>query len=47
MSNVNGLKKSLERERNKQVRQEDALEATKSLIEVLEGQIAALEKAKK
>lgn len=44
---TNGLKKSLERERNKLVRQEEAVEATKALIKILEEQVAALDKAKK
>lgn len=46
MSNVSGLRQALAREVAKQKRQEDALEATKALIEVLEAQIAAAEKKK-
>lgn len=46
MSNVAGLKQALSREISKLKRQEDAVEATKALIEVLEAQVAAAEKSK-
>lgn len=46
MSNIVGLKKSLERERNKLERQVDAVAATEALIAVLEEQIKIAEKKK-
>lgn len=43
----NGIRQALTREVNKLVRQEDAIEATKAMIELLEAQVAALDKSKK
>lgn len=43
----NGIRLALTREVNKLVRQEEAIEATKAMIEVLEAQVTALDKAKK
>lgn len=44
MSNVVALKRKLDTERAKLIRQENAIEDTKSLIEILEAQVNALEK---
>lgn len=46
MSSVGALRKALEREVNKLARQEDAIEATKAMIALLESQIAIAEKKK-
>ena len=46
MANVAGLKQALSREVAKLKRQEDAVEATKALIGVLEAQIETVEKKK-
>ncbi len=46
MSNIAGLNAALQREVNKLVRQTDAIETTKALIEVLRTQIEIAEKKK-
>lgn len=44
--NVAGLRAALVREQNKQIRQEAALEATQSMIDLLEAQIVEIGKKK-
>lgn len=46
MSNVSGLRAALQREVNKLTRQEEAIDATKAMIELLETQVKIAEKTK-